>query len=336
MSSPSGSPSVAVILAVFNEEDHIDACLESLVNQTHRADEIIIADGGSTDRTEELLEIWRRRHVDMIRIIDNPGRHQAAGLTSAARVSESEILVRADGHTVFAPDYIAQSVGTLVANEAVAVGGSQTGSAEGGVAAAIAAAMTSKVASGPAPYRHSDSILAVDTVYLGTFRRSDFLAMGGFRLLPSGAAEDADLYYRWRERGRTVLFNPAIRSQYHPRTSWRQLARQYWKYGVAKADMRMLHGEFPHKRPYLPVALVVALGLGLALGFITGLWWPLLLVTSAWLVALGSVVVTVAGSPTVRLGAAFAAAIMHVGYGGGLLVGLFRGRSRVVSATEEF
>lgn len=329
-------PSVAVILAVFNEEDHIDACLESLLNQTHPASEILIAEGGSTDRTEELLETWRRRHPGVIQFFDNPYRHQAAGLTAAARRATSEVLVRADGHTIFAPDYIARSVEALMTTDAVAVGGSQTGLAADGVAAAIAAAMESKMGSGPAPYRHSDTALEVDTVYLGTFRREDFLAMGGFRRLPSGAAEEADLYYRWREQDRKVLFDPTIASTYYPRSTWQALVRQYWKYGVAKADMRILHGEFPHSRPYLPMWLVVALALTFLLGIATGTWWAFAAVAMLWFLALASVSYTSQGRAATRLGAGAAAAIMHLSYGAGLLIGLFRSPDRVRHETQEF
>ena len=328
-------PSVAVILAVLNEQDHIDACLESLVEQTHPAGEIIIADGGSTDQTEELLGAWRRRHPDLIRVIHNPDQHQAAGLTAAARAATSEILVRADGHTVFEPGYIAQSLAALTNSDAVAVGGAQRGSAESGVARSIAAAMTSALATGPAPYRHAAEPRWVDTVYLGAFRRSDFLAMGGFRRLPSGAAEDADLYYRWRERGRQILFDPSIRSFYHPRSSWGALARQYWKYGLAKAEMRALHGEFPSSRPYLPMMLVVALAAGLLIG-LTGQWLPLLAILGLWSAALLYVGATVNGDSGVRLGAMAAAAIMHLAYGGGLLVGLIRPSARVLEDTQQY
>lgn len=328
--------SVAVILAVLNEEAHIDDCLASLVNQSLPAREIVIADGGSTDATLDMLRSWQDRYPNLITVIENPDRHQAAGLTLAARRAGAEYLVRADGHTRFAPDYLEASVAALVGGDAVAVGGSQVGDAPGGIAKAIAAAMTSPLAVGTAPYRHGTGPRPVDTVYLGAFRRRDFLEIGGFRRLPSGAAEDADLYYRWRRQGRTVLFHPEIRSAYHPRSTYRALARQFWRYGVAKADMVKLHGRLPHWRPLFPAALLLALVGALAIGLVWGLWQILAIIIGAWFTALAVVAAMVSGGPAVRIGAATAAAIMHVTYGAGLLAGLFRPAGAVARATRSF
>ena len=44
------------ITTVFNEENNIEAFIDSVLNQTKSPDEIIIVDGGSTDKTLEILK----------------------------------------------------------------------------------------------------------------------------------------------------------------------------------------------------------------------------------------------------------------------------------------
>ena len=52
---------VSVVLPVFNEERHIEACLDSVLAQDYPPDryEVIVADGGSTDRTRDIVECDR-------------------------------------------------------------------------------------------------------------------------------------------------------------------------------------------------------------------------------------------------------------------------------------
>src|SRR5476651_1626952 len=56
---------ITVALAVFNEEKNLDACLESVKDI---ADEIVIVDGTSTDKTVEIAKKFNSR----VLVTDNP------------------------------------------------------------------------------------------------------------------------------------------------------------------------------------------------------------------------------------------------------------------------
>ena len=56
---------LSVVLAVFNEEAHLGACLESVQGI---ADEIVIVDGGSTDKTVSIAKSFKARVIET----DNP------------------------------------------------------------------------------------------------------------------------------------------------------------------------------------------------------------------------------------------------------------------------
>ena len=56
---------ISVVLAVYNEEKNLEDCLESVRDF---ADEIIVVDGGSTDRTVEIAKKFNAK----IKITDNP------------------------------------------------------------------------------------------------------------------------------------------------------------------------------------------------------------------------------------------------------------------------
>jgi hypothetical protein len=150
---------------------------------------------------------------------------------------------------------------------------------------------------------------------------------GGYRHLPSGVAEDADLAYRIRKTGGRVWLDPTIRSAYRPRSSWRALWRQFRRYGLGKAEMLYLNGEFPSWRPLAPLLLIAGLLGGAAVGVSGISWWPLVGVAATWLLALA--IGSVRSKTPVRTGAAIAT--MHSAYGIGLATGLLRGRSGVAA-----
>ncbi|MGZ5385630.1 MAG: glycosyltransferase family 2 protein [Acidimicrobiia bacterium] len=319
------TPPVTIIVPARNEADAIGDCLGSMLGQDYAGEvEIIVADGGSTDGTKAVVGKIRSTATVPVRLIDNPAQVQTEGFNAAAAIASGEILVRADAHTTYAPDYVGRAVACLVESDAVAVGGPMTPNGTNAFGRAVATAMSSPLAIGPAKFHHATRRMEADTVYLGTFRRTDFLEAGGYRTLPSGVAEDADLYFRWRRRGRTVILDPAIRSTYQTRSAPAPLFRQYFKYGRGKAEMLYLNRRFPSWRPLAPLALVLALTGSLVTLAWTG--WPLLVTSAAWLAVLLAVALT-AGRQAVRV--IWATVLMQVGYGTGLLFGLIKGPSAI-------
>jgi glycosyltransferase involved in cell wall biosynthesis len=314
-------PFVSVLMPVLDEERHIVATLEDLLAQDYDGPwELVVADGMSGDGTRSLVAGVKARD-ERVRLVDNPERRQAHGLNAAAAAASGEILVRADGHSRYARDYISASVAALE-ELGGAVGGRMSPAGDDSFTQAVAAAMVSPFAIGPARFHHAQGREMVDTVYLGAFYRADFEAVGGMRSFPSGSSEDADFYYRWRRSGRAIHVDPAIRSSYTPRDRLDRLWRQYWRYGQGKSEMLWVNGRFPSLRPLAPLALVLALMVGVGVAIAGGPIWPVLTVVGAWLAVL-----LAASVPSGRmvLLVMLVAGTMHLAYGFGSLWGLVRG-----------
>lgn len=315
------APAVSILLPVLNEANHILDTLSDLLAQEYSGRlEVIVADGGSSDGTRDrVAEIAAAD--SRVRLIDNPQRRQAFGLNAAAEAATGQILIRADGHSRYATDYVARSVAG-VEKYGGAVGGRMNPVGFDRFSAGVASAMNSPLTMGPARFHHATEVEQVDTVYLGAFTAEDFKAVGGVRSFPSGSSEDADFYFRWRRSGRVVHVDPAIRSSYTPRNTVSRLWRQYWNYGRGKAEMLWVNRRFPSFRPLAPLFLVLGFGFGFALGMVSGVWWPLLALVVAWLLILVVAAWSGRGSRLATIGAG---AIMHLAYGLGLVWGLLRG-----------
>ncbi len=310
------SPSVAIMLPVLNEAGSIDACLESLADQEYPGPiEVLVADGGSTDDTLDRLGAWSDR-LPRLRIFENPERVQSAGLNLLADVAHSEVLIRADAHTRYARDYVTKSVDALDRTPGAAVGGPMLPEGATDFGRAVAIAFRSPLAIGPARFHHATKPTEADTVYLGAMTKETWDSLGGMRTLPSLVAEDADFYYRLRKAGGRVLVDPSIRSTYQPRDTVSGLWRQFYRYGLGKADMLYINGEFPSWRPLAPLALVLGLAAGLVLLVLGYPRVPSILLV-VWLISL---LIASRLNPLVLV----ATAVMHLSYGLGLSRGLMR------------
>jgi glycosyltransferase involved in cell wall biosynthesis len=62
-------PLVSIVVPTFNQEEYLNECLDSLINQTYENFELVIVDDGSTDQTKKILSNYIKR--ENVRIITN-------------------------------------------------------------------------------------------------------------------------------------------------------------------------------------------------------------------------------------------------------------------------
>jgi glycosyltransferase involved in cell wall biosynthesis len=223
-------PEVSVILPILNEEQNLTNCISAILNQDYGGKiEVILALGPSKDKTNEIakkLEATDSR----VKLVENPSGQTAAGLNLAIAKSNYEIICRIDGHSEISKDYISRAIKIMQNTNAVNVGGVMHADSNQGLQRVIALAMRSKLGVGPSKFHTGGSAGESDTVYLGTFKKSALLKVGGFdeRYI---RAQDWELNYRLRKNGGLIWFDPQLIVTYRPRSSIIKLAKQYFQYG---------------------------------------------------------------------------------------------------------
>lgn len=113
MALPAERPRVSLIVAAYNEERHMQAKLQSLLDADypHELCQIIIASDGSSDATVSLAQRFADEHPDHdIRVLDLPRGGKAEALNGAVSVADGDILVFSDADTLWEPDTLAQLV----------------------------------------------------------------------------------------------------------------------------------------------------------------------------------------------------------------------------------
>jgi succinoglycan biosynthesis protein ExoA len=332
-------PKVTLIVAMLNEAEHIEACLRSILAQNYPAGrlEILVYDGGSTDRSRDIVQSMLSENPSIV-LAHNPRRTQAAGWNLGIGRASGEIVGIVGAHSEIAPDYVAKAIDTLERTGADLVGGPMRAVAKGTFGRAVALATSSPFGVGGARFHYTDHEEQVDTVYMGLARAQVYAALGFDEEMVRN--QDDELSYRLLDRGGTIVCNPAIRSVYRNRATWRGLARQYFQYGYWKVLVVQKHPRQTRLRHLVPAAFVGVLVGGLSMAVVPVPYVVPMLTTviiSYGVSDLGATLLTArrsAASSTLLLPLVFPT--MHLAYGLGFWVGLLAAtrRPRRPSATR--
>lgn len=103
---------LSVIVPAYNEANYIHEVLNSLKKQTFRDFEIIVKDGGSSDRTVEMA----KKHAD--KIISSKDISVSDARNQGAKYANGNILVFVDADTVLPPNMF-QRIFDLMKNEKI-------------------------------------------------------------------------------------------------------------------------------------------------------------------------------------------------------------------------
>lgn len=254
-------PFVSVILPIRNEVDYIEPCLARLLGQDYPADlfEILVVDGCSEDGTRELVRgVQERAGAERVRLLDNPRRIVPSALNIAVNSARGAVIVRMDGHTVPASDYVSSCVRALHESGADNVGGPMVPVGDTTFGRAVAVAQQHPLGVGDAKFHFDGPAAFVDTVYMGAFRREAFGRAGLFDE-SMVRNQDYEMNVRIRKAGGKIYLDPRVRSVYTPRGSLRGLWRQYFQYGWWRVETIRRHPESVRWRQLVPPAFVLAL-----------------------------------------------------------------------------
>ncbi len=225
---------VSVVATVKNEASSIGELLDSLAFQSRPPDEVVIADGGSTDGTLERLRAERRLPL---RVIEVPGANIAQGRNRAIAAARGEIIAVTDAGVRLHPDWLAHLVRPFEERpETVAVAGFFLPDPRTPFEVAMAAAVLPALRD-IRPDRFWPSSRSV------AFRKAAWEAVGGY---PEWLdyCEDLIFDFALRERFGPFVFAPEAVVYFRPRPTMRAFFLQYYRYarGDGKADLwRLRH-----------------------------------------------------------------------------------------------
>ena len=233
-------PRASVVVAAYNAQATLRACLDSLRRLNYPDYEIIVVDDGSTDRTGEIASTAE------VKLLTGEHRGLAAARNAGIDAAQGEIVAFIDADATADSDWLYHLVETMRRRDAAAAGGPNfPPAARSSLTAAIAGAPGQ-----PREVRSSDDSLAQLCGCNMAIDKSYLQALGGFDPLFTAAGDDVDISWRLRGRGATLAYAPGAVVVHERRGSIRAYLAQQTGYGAAEALLARKYPEHSGTRIY--------------------------------------------------------------------------------------
>lgn len=285
MSDKDSKFDLAIIMPVLNEEQFIGRTLEQLYHQDFPMDrlEIVVADGGSTDRTREIVESYKTR-FGSLKLLDNPIKRPSSGRNAGVKNSTAPRIVVIDGHVhIPGPNLLRDIVDTFERTGADCLCRPQPLDPPdlNEFEQAVACCRGSQLGHKPGSEIYADFEGEVDPTSSGAmWTRGTFERIGYFDE-NFDACEDVEFNYRVFRAGLKSYLSPKLKVFYYPRSTLRGLWRQMYRYGLGRFRFSRKH------RLFSPVQWISGAGVaGFALLMVLSLLFPPISNLFQWLLSL--------------------------------------------------
>lgn len=106
-------PLVSMIIAAYNEEDHIESCLMSLINQDYKNLEIVVTDDGSDDKTVQIIKNLAKKSK-RVKLVQQDHLGMAHGWNNSFRNSKGEIVIMYGADMVAGKEFVAKMIRPII------------------------------------------------------------------------------------------------------------------------------------------------------------------------------------------------------------------------------
>ena len=244
---------VLVIIPCLNEEAHIEKLLLQLISESPKL--IVVADGGSTDKTIEIVKQYSKNYPN-IKLINNHKKIQSAGINLAVKEYGYgfKYFIRVDAHGEYPDDFLKTLYQEVLNLKADSIVISMDTFGENGFQKAAACAQNSKLGNGGSAHRNNSDGEWVIHGHHALMSIEAFEKVGGYDET-FVANEDAELDFRLTAAGYKIWLTGKTKMKYYPRSTLKALFVQYYRYGVGRASNALKHKQIPKIRQLIPLSV---------------------------------------------------------------------------------
>ncbi len=235
---------VSIIVAVRNEEEHIEECIQSLLKQTFTDFEILLIDGESNDKTLQILQQYAKKYPLKIRSFSNREQKVAQGRNIGFAHAKGVYIGFLDGHSYANKNWLKTLIDALESsNETVGGIGSVHYNADKKLfTIATTLVMSSILGGGGTSYKPGKKLREVPTAYACLYKKEALLAIkkGEEYYNPYFIkGQDAEMNIRLKKAGYKILRHPKAKTYYYKRPNlkafWRQMVNAgFWRVKIIK------------------------------------------------------------------------------------------------------
>lgn len=229
---------IALVMPVLNAQDTIQRCLESVMNQERQADEIILVDNGSTDKTIALIESFRaqNKHCSII-LLHEKKRGAGAARNKGIQAASAQVIAFTDSDCILPSAWLKNIEDLYNKHNVDAIGGLTYLYNPAKIFQKLEA-MDLVIPFNLQGSRINDKNEILFGKLMGTFNcscKTEALAkVKGFDESFSVSGEDIDLTFRLFEAGFSILvWHPALSLWHMPRRTYGLLLKKLFQYKLA-------------------------------------------------------------------------------------------------------
>ncbi|MBL79497.1 MAG: hypothetical protein CMH70_05650 [Nitrosomonadaceae bacterium] len=115
-------PHISVVTSVYNGENYLKECVDSILNQTFQDFEYIILNNGSTDGTGDILAQYKDPRL---RIFNQENLGIVNSLNKGTSLCRSELIAHLDADDFVYPSWLEKQFNYMIKNQEVVVSGSR-------------------------------------------------------------------------------------------------------------------------------------------------------------------------------------------------------------------
>ena len=107
---------ISLIIPVYNVQDYLEECLDSVLLQDYENFEVVAVNDGSTDNSREILENYERRD-SRIRVIDQRNKGLAGARNTGVAAVCGDYIAFVDSDDYVTPKYLSAMAANAITHD---------------------------------------------------------------------------------------------------------------------------------------------------------------------------------------------------------------------------
>jgi len=226
--------SVSIIIPVYDDSYYLVKVLNDITKQSypHNKIEVIIIEAGK-NKENDVKAIFLNTKISL-KYFHVQGLNRNASLNLGIRNSMNSYIIRLDARTHIKHDYIEELIKLSKRTQCTNVGGVKVPIGASKEQILIARVMQDPLCLGGANFRKKDFEGNADTVYLGCYKKDEFIGKIKFDEKLIRISEDADFNFNLKCIGKKTYVSSKIKAYYYSRETIKKFIKLMFNYGVSR------------------------------------------------------------------------------------------------------
>lgn len=230
----------SVVIPAYNEERRIGECLAAVYQGDRKPEEVIVADGGSTDKTVKIAESFGAR------VVENSKKHAAGGRNKGIKMAKGDVIVFLDADCIPEKGWL-KNIAKAFAEEPDldGLGGYIEPAAPLNRYEKFWGELSLKIVMsyGDTPYYVKEKTLNDAFITAScAYKRRLLIRLKGFSNFFANNAEDIDLCWRALDAGAKLKYVPDVRIKAHSPTDLSGIRKKSFRDGYSSSKLQKRYG----------------------------------------------------------------------------------------------